>query len=134
MPKDETSGSPGVIPPEDRQKREQDLADVVNSTGDNLIDISAVEQPEVLRDTGGRRTASEFKEAFLKESPDEGTVVSCSPQSIIHSIIPIISQIQPQHLSADTKLWLERVSKEAQAALAAEPVVKLVGDLVLTFE
>lgn len=144
MSKDEASS--GVIPPEDRQKREQELADVVHSTGDNLIDISAVEQPEVPRSLGGgRRTASQFKEAFLKEfenSQEPGNTInaeaeldaSTSPASRIYATIPLINQIQPKPLSNETKQWLDVISKEAVAALESEPVVNLVGDLVLTFE
>lgn len=120
------------------------MAEVVHSTGDNLIDISAVEQPEVLRDAGGRRMASQFKQAFLKEcaEDDDGherggadaAETSTLSSSMIHSVIPLINQIQPKSLSEDTKLWLNRASKEAVAALESEPVVTLVGDLVLTFE
>lgn len=138
--KDESSSGingVGAIPPEDRQKREQDLADVVHSTSDNLIDISAVEQPEVLlRDTSGRRTASEFKQAFLQETtePFGDSEASTSPSSMIRAVIPLINKIQPKSMSEETKQWLDTVSKEAVAALESEPVVNLVGDLVLTFE
>lgn len=113
--------------PEDRQKREQDLAEVVHSTGDNLIDIGAVEQQEgVLRDAlaggGGHRSASWFKEAFLKELP-----ASTSIPKTIDSIVP-------RSVSEEKKHWLEVVAKQAKAALDSEPKVKPVGDLVLNFE
>lgn len=124
-------GNASLYSPEARQKREQDLAEVVHNTGDNLIDISSVEQPEVIRGTVGRKTASQFKEEFLKEIPLDSKDVSDQPAS---SIIPLIDQIHPRSLSADAQKLLERVSKEAQEAYESEPVVKLVGDLLLIFE
>ncbi len=112
--------------PEDRQRRDMGLKEVVDSARENLIDILAIEQPEMVRDSGNL-SVSLFKKEFLKEF-DQATEESSN------SSITLIDQIQARSVDKETKEWLDQLSKEAYDAIQSEPAVKPVGELVLKFD
>lgn len=123
-------GSNLIIPneedPEDRQRRDLGLKEVVDSARENLIDILAIVQPEMARDSGNL-SVSLFKKEFLKEFDQ-------SSENSSNSNITLIDQIQARSVDKETKEWLDQLSKDAYKAIQSEPVVKPVGELVLKFD
>lgn len=128
----------------DRVKREEVLNDIVQYTGENLIDVTSISQPEV-RTVG--KSANEYKKilAELKYANSGGTSssVSTSPNSTNasssvnnHSLNKsLLPKTSTNSLISDTeKKWLDGIASEATKALKDEPIVHPVGTLVLNFQ
>lgn len=117
----------------DRAKRDEILNEIVQFTGDNLIDVSSVSQPEV-RTIG--KSANEYKRvlAELKYAGSTGTSPTSTNASSVNSRTLLPKASANSILSDSDKKWLNSLADSATKAINEEPTVHPVGTLVLNFQ
>lgn len=117
----------------DQAKREEILNDIVQFTGDNLIDVNSVSQPEI-RTIG--KSANEYKRvlAELKYAGSTGTSPSSTNASSVNSKTLLPKASANSILSDSEKKWLNSLAEGANKAIKQEPTVHSVGTLVLNFQ
>ncbi|KAA8917095.1 hypothetical protein TRICI_000767 [Trichomonascus ciferrii] len=117
----------------DQAKREEILNDIVQFTGDNLIDVSSVSQPEI-RTIG--KSANEYKRvlAELKYAGSTGTSPSSTNASSVNSRTLLPKASASSNLSDSDKKWLNNLADGAVKAIKQEPTVHSVGTLILNFQ
>lgn len=141
-----------VVPreePQERTRRDITLAEIVNFTGQNLIDVTSISQPEV-RTIG--KSANEYKRilAELRYAGSNGSTSTSPTNSMTTSHTvgrngstrsksgTMSSSILPKRSSSlvteQDRTWLKNLGSSASRAVQEEPVVKAVGNLVLSFK
>ena len=110
-------------------KRQQALQEIVGFTGENLIDVTSVAQPEV-HSIG--KSAAEYRELLSQLTHVENSpTVNGSVDRGSFDLFPKDSNIT---LTDEERDWLSQLVCDASKAMKSEPVIKLTEPLVHTFE
>lgn len=99
----------------DKLKREQELSQIVDFTGRNLIDLISVQQPEP---QSSMRSASEYKAIIQRNS-----------QAKLKDSWP---KLKKSTDSGDFS-WLKDLAKKGDDAIKAEPVIEASEPLIVSF-